>query len=53
VSEWQVNQLSICFNLPALALFISPSNFFQVLYPHLQTLTANRFINRKLGHVLP
>lgn len=28
VSEWQVNQLSLCYNLPALALFCSPSNFF-------------------------
>lgn len=35
VSEWQVNQLCICYNLPALAMFISQKQFFSVLYPHL------------------
>ena len=27
VSEWQVNQLCICYNLPALALFLNEKSF--------------------------
>lgn len=53
VSEWLVNQYSICFNLPAIALFISSRNFFETLYPHLQSLSGNAFVNPKLSLVLP
>ena len=53
VSEWQVNQHSICFNLPALALFISNRHFFETLFPHLQSLSGNIFVNPKLSLVLP
>lgn len=53
VSEWQVNQHSICFNLPALALFISNRNFFETLFPHLQSLSGNLYVNPKLSLVLP
>jgi len=53
ISEWQVNQQSICYNLPGLALFISHGNFFEVLFPHLQSLSGNQFINPRLSLVLP
>jgi hypothetical protein len=53
MSQWQVNQQSICFNLPALAMFISQKQFFQFLFPHLQSLSGNQNINPKLSTVLP
>ena len=53
ISEWQVNQQSICYNLPGLALFISHGNFFEILFPHLQSLSGNQFINPRLSLVLP
>lgn len=33
-SSWVVNQLCICFNLPALASFVSADAFNSVLFPH-------------------
>jgi hypothetical protein len=53
ISEWQVNQQSICYNLPALASFMSQDHFFQTLFPHLQSLCGNQYINPKLSTVLP
>lgn len=52
-SEWITNQLSLCFNLPALATFLPDEVFFKVLYSHLQSLSGNQFINIKLSIVLP
>lgn len=37
-STWVVNQLCICFNLPALSTFISADSFSSVIFPHCQTL---------------
>ena len=34
-SAWRVNQRSICYNLPALAMFLEEKSFFVVLFPHL------------------
>ena len=53
VSEWQANQQCICYNLPALALFLNERSFMQVLFPHLQSLAGNQYINPKLSLVLP
>ena len=53
LTEWQINQQSICYNLPAIAMFLSEKSFFKVLYPHLQSLSDNKFINIKLSIVLP
>ena len=47
LTEWQINQQDICYNLPAIALFMSEKNFFKVLYPHLCSLSDNKFINIK------
>ena len=53
VSEWQVNQQCICYNLPALAMYFNEKTFMMVLYPHLQSLAGNQYINPKLSVVLP
>lgn len=52
-SVWQVNQRSICYNLPALAMFLDERVFFSILFPHLQSLQGNKEINLKLSLVLP
>ena len=52
-SEWITNQLSLCYNLPALATYLPDEVFFSTLYSHLQSLTGNQYINIKLSIVLP
>ena len=52
-SAWIINQHSLCYNLPALAMFLDEKTFFYVIFPHLQDLLQNKQINVKLSTVLP
>lgn len=53
VQVWTVNQLSLCYNLPALSLLLTEHDFFRVVFPMLQNLYINPEIASKLSLVLP
>jgi len=52
-SAWIMNMQSLCYNLPALAMFIDEQWFFKIIFPHLQGLLGNKNVNIKLSMVLP
>ena len=52
-SAWIINQHSLCYNLPALAMFLDEKIFFSVIFPHLQGLLQDKQIHLKLSTVLP